>query len=56
MYQSCQVGQCMRTSQITKCGLLLLLVASTALARAPDDTLMIRTLKVSEHPGQEAHM
>jgi hypothetical protein len=45
----------MRTSQITRCGLLLVLVASTALARDADDKIMIRTLKVSDHPSQEAH-
>jgi hypothetical protein len=45
----------MRTSQIIKCGLLLVLVVSTALARNWDDKTMIRTLKVSDHPSQEAH-
>ena len=52
---SYKVGPRMRTSQITKCGLLLVLVASTALARGADDKIMIRTLKVSDHPGLEAH-
>jgi hypothetical protein len=35
--------------------LLLGLVASAALAREPNDTFLIRTLKVSDHPAQEAH-
>jgi hypothetical protein len=43
----------MRTSEITRCGLLLVLVASMALARDADDKIMIRTLKVSDHPSQE---
>ncbi|QRK09903.1 DUF2381 family protein [Archangium violaceum] len=45
----------MRTSKITRYGLLFVFVASMALARDSDDKIMIRTLKVSEHPGQEAH-
>jgi uncharacterized protein (TIGR02268 family) len=45
----------MRTSQITRSGLLLVFVAFAALARDPDDKIMIRTLKVSDHPSQEAH-
>ncbi len=45
----------MRTSQIIKCGVLLVLVVSTALARNWDDKITIRTLKVSDHPSQEAH-
>jgi hypothetical protein len=45
----------MRTSEITRGGLLLLLVAFTALARDPDDKITIRTLKVSDHPSQGAH-
>jgi uncharacterized protein (TIGR02268 family) len=45
----------MRTLPLTTCGLLLVLVASTALARTPDDKITIRTLKVSDHPSQEAH-
>jgi hypothetical protein len=45
----------MRTSQIIQCGLLLVLVVSTALARNWDDKIMIRTLKVSDHPSQEPH-
>ena len=45
----------MRTLPLTRFCLLLGLVASAALAREPDDTFLIRTLKVSEHPAQEAH-
>ncbi|WP_309890288.1 DUF2381 family protein [Archangium sp.] len=45
----------MRTSKITTYGLLLVLVASMALARDSDDKTMIRTLKVSSHPNQKAH-
>ncbi|WNG40481.1 DUF2381 family protein [Archangium violaceum] len=45
----------MRTSKITRYGLLFVFVASMALARDSDDKIMIRTLKVSDHPGQEAH-
>ena len=44
----------MRTSPLFRCGLLLALVASPALARDMGETLTIRTLKVPEHPGQEA--
>lgn len=52
---SFKVGSRMRTSQIIQCGLLLVLVVSTALARNWDDKIMIRTLKISDHPSQEAH-
>ena len=52
---SFKVGSRMRTSQIIQCGLLLVLVVSTALASNWDDKIMIRTLKVSDHPSQEAH-
>jgi uncharacterized protein (TIGR02268 family) len=47
----------MLTSKITKCGLLLVLVlvASAALARDSDGKMLIRTLKVSNHPSQKAH-
>lgn len=34
-----------------RCGLLLVLVASVALARSPEDKVVIRTLTVSPHPG-----
>jgi uncharacterized protein (TIGR02268 family) len=39
----------------TCCGLLLIFVASTALARDLSDEITIRTLKVSEHPSEDAH-
>jgi hypothetical protein len=35
--------------------LLLVLMASVALARGPDDKLVIRTLKLSEHPSDSTH-
>ncbi len=41
----------MRTPLPTRYGLLLLLVASVALARNPEDKVVIRTLTVSPHPG-----
>jgi hypothetical protein len=44
----------MRTLPLHRCGLLLVLVASAALARAPDYKITTRPLKVSDHPGQEA--
>lgn len=45
----------MRTLPLTRCGLLLVLVASVALARSPDDKLVIRTLKVSGHPSDSTN-
>ncbi|MBZ4418450.1 DUF2381 family protein [Myxococcus sp. RHSTA-1-4] len=44
----------MRTSSLFRCGLFLALVVSPALARDMNETLTIRTLKVPEHPGQQA--
>jgi uncharacterized protein (TIGR02268 family) len=44
----------MRTLPTFRFGLLLVLMASPALAREMDERLTIRTLKVPEHPGQEA--
>ncbi|WP_167508980.1 DUF2381 family protein [Corallococcus sicarius] len=44
----------MRTLRIIRCGLLLVLMASPALARDMEEKLTIRTLKVPDHPGQEA--
>ncbi len=44
----------MRTFPLFKCGLLLVLLASPALARDIAEKLTIRTLKVPAHPGQEA--
>ncbi|MFP2927443.1 DUF2381 family protein [Pyxidicoccus sp. 3LG] len=44
----------MRTLPLSRCGLLLVLLASAALAR-DREKVTIRTLKVSDHPGQEAH-
>lgn len=44
----------MRTVLPARCGLLLVLVASVALARGSEDKVTIRTLKVSDHPAQEA--
>jgi hypothetical protein len=41
----------MRDFQLCRCALLLVFVASVALARGPDDKLVIRTLKLSEHPS-----
>jgi hypothetical protein len=35
--------------------LLLVLVASVALARGPDDKIVIRTLKLSEHPAHSTN-
>jgi uncharacterized protein (TIGR02268 family) len=37
------------------CGLLMVLLASSAVARDPSDKLTIRTLKVSDHPSESAH-
>jgi uncharacterized protein (TIGR02268 family) len=45
----------MRTLPLSRYGLLLVLVAAVALARNPDDRLVIRTLKVSEHPSEATH-
>ena len=42
----------MRKLLPTRFGLLLLLLASVALARGPDDKIRIRTFKLSAHPGQ----
>lgn len=42
----------MRKLLPTRSGLLLLLIASVALARGPDDKIRIRTLKLSAHPSQ----
>lgn len=36
-------------------GLLLVLLASVAMAREPSDRTVIRTLDVSDHPGQATH-
>lgn len=36
-------------------GLMLVLVASVALASGTDDKLVIRTLKLSEHPSDSTH-
>jgi uncharacterized protein (TIGR02268 family) len=44
----------MRTLLLLRCGLLLVLMASPALARDEAEKLTIRTLKVPAHPGQEA--
>ncbi len=44
----------MRTLQLFRSGLILVLMASAALAR-DREKLTIRTLKVSDHPSQEAH-
>jgi len=44
----------MQTTPLFKFGLLFVLVASSALGREPNDKVTIRTLKVSDHPGQEA--
>jgi len=41
----------MRNVLLTRSGLLFVLMASVALARSSSDTVLIRTLKVSEHPG-----
>ena len=41
----------MRNVLPTQSGLLFVLMASVALARGAHDTVRIRTLKVSEHPG-----
>lgn len=41
----------MRPLLPTRCGLLILFVASAALARNPEDKVVIRTLTVSQHPG-----
>jgi len=45
----------MRNTLPSWVGLLLALVASVALARGPSDTVLIRTLKVSDHPGYSTH-
>ena len=45
----------MRNLLTAHSGLLLVLVASVALARGPSDTVLIRTLKVPEHPGYSTH-
>ena len=44
----------MRTFPLLRYGLLLVLMTSPALARDEAEKLMIRTLKVPTHPGQEA--
>lgn len=44
----------MRTFQLTRCALLLVLMAPPALAREMEEKLTIRTLKVPEHPNREA--
>jgi uncharacterized protein (TIGR02268 family) len=44
----------MRTIRLPGYGVLLVLIASVALAQQPEDKLKIRTLKVSDHPRQEA--
>jgi uncharacterized protein (TIGR02268 family) len=44
----------MWTFQLTRCALLLVLVAHPALARDMEEKLTIRTLKVPEHPAREA--
>ncbi|MCY1019097.1 DUF2381 family protein [Pyxidicoccus sp. MSG2] len=44
----------MRNLTLSRWGLLLVLMVSPALARDMEEKLMIRTLKVPEHPGQEA--
>jgi uncharacterized protein (TIGR02268 family) len=45
----------MRNSLTFRSALLLVLVASVALARDPDEKLVIRTLKLSEHPSDSTH-
>jgi len=45
----------MRTHLPPRSGLLLVLIASAALAGGPDDTTVIRTLKVSDSPNQPTH-
>jgi hypothetical protein len=45
----------MRNFLPTRSGLLLVLVASVALARGPYDRTLIRSLKVSDHPGYSTH-
>jgi len=42
----------MRKLLPTKSGLVLLLIASVAVARGPDDKIRIRTFKLSAHPDQ----
>jgi uncharacterized protein (TIGR02268 family) len=44
----------MSTFLLLRCGLLLVLLASPALARDVEEKLKIRTLKVPAHPSQEA--
>ncbi len=51
---SCYVGPIMRALPLFRYGLLLVLMASPALARDEEEKLTIRTLKVPAHPGQEA--
>jgi uncharacterized protein (TIGR02268 family) len=45
----------MRNPLSYRSALLLALVASVALARGPDDQIVIRTLKLSEHPEAATH-
>ncbi|WP_395850971.1 DUF2381 family protein [Cystobacter fuscus] len=44
----------MRVFPLLRCGLILVLMASPALARDMEEKLTIRTLKVPAHPGREA--
>lgn len=46
----------MRNVLTARSALLLVLAASVALAQGPSDTVVIRTLKVSEHPGYSTHV
>ena len=45
----------MRDFLTCRCALLLVLVAPVVLAREPDDKIVIRTLKLSEHPSHSTN-
>jgi len=45
----------MRNFLPSRSGLLLVLLASVAMAREPSDPVLIRTLKVSDHPAYSTH-